>query len=99
MTRYPKFSNWRAIVVAGGLALLCNAKPSEAQVTAGDWPDVNHDKLGTRYSPLALINTSNAKNLKKICEYKFPDKEPSQSAPIAIDGVIYASTARYTVAL
>ena len=60
---------------------------------------MNYDKLGTRYSPLALINTSNAKNLKKVCEYKFPDKEPSQAAPIAIGVVIYASTARYTVAL
>jgi alcohol dehydrogenase (cytochrome c) len=86
------------MVVAGTLALLFNAKAFQADVTSSDWPEVNHDKLGTRYSRLALINTSNSKNLKKVCEYKFPDKEPSQSAPIAIGGVVYASTAHYTVA-
>jgi alcohol dehydrogenase (cytochrome c) len=99
MTRDRKFSNCRAIVLAGASALLCNSTSFAVELTSGDWPEVNHDKLGTRYSPLALINTSNAKDLRKVCEYKFPDKEPSQVAPIAIGGVIYASTARYTVAL
>ena len=97
MTRHQKFSRSFAIVLVCTFALLCNAK--QADVTSGDWSEVNHDKFGTRYSPLALINTSNAKNLKKACEYKFPDKEPSQTAPIAIGGVVYASTAHYTVAL
>lgn len=97
MTQRRKLSKSFAIVLAGSLALLCNAK--QAEVTSGDWSEVNHDKLGTRYSSLASINTSNAKNLKKACEYKFPDKEPSQTAPIAIGGVVYASTAHYTVAL
>jgi len=99
MTRHRKFSRCRAMALAGTLALLCNAKAFPVDVTSGDWPEVNHDKLGTRYSPLASINTSNAKNLKMVCEYKFPDKEPSQSAPIAIGGVIYASSGHYTVAL
>jgi len=75
MTRHRKFSNCRAMVLAGILALLCNAKAFPVDVTSGDWPELNHDKLGTRYSPLASINTSNAKNLKIVCEYKFPDKE------------------------
>lgn len=99
MTRHRKFSNCNAMVFACTLVLLSSAKAFQAGVTPADWPEVNHDKLGTRYSPLALINTSNVKNLKKVCEYKFPDKEPSQTAPIAVGGVIYASTAHYTVAL
>jgi len=99
MTRHRQFSNCRAMVLAGTLAPLCNARAFPVEATSGDWPEVNQDKLGTRYSPLASINTSNAKNLKKVCAYTFPDKEPSQSAPIAIGGVIYPSTARYTVAL
>ena len=36
MTRYPKFSN------CGTLALLCNAKAFQAEITSGDWPEVNH---------------------------------------------------------
>jgi hypothetical protein len=72
MTRHRKFSNCRAMVLAGTLALLCNAKTFPADVASGDWPEVNHDKLGTRYSPLALINTSNAKNLTKSANTNFP---------------------------
>ena len=97
MTQHRKFSNCRANMLAATLALLGNAKAFPADATSGDWPEVNHDKLGTRYSPLALINTSNAKNLKKACEYKFPNKEPSQTAPIAIGGVVYASTGHYSI--
>jgi hypothetical protein len=43
MTRDPKFSNWHAMVLAGTLALLCNAKAFQAEITSGDWPEVNHD--------------------------------------------------------
>jgi glucose dehydrogenase len=77
MTQHRKFSNCCAMVLAATLTLLGNAKAFPVDVASGDWPEVNHDKLGTRYSPLALINTNNAKNLKKVCEYNFPDKEPS----------------------
>ena len=42
MRRYPKFSDWLAMVLAGTLALLCNAKVFQADVTSGDWPEVNH---------------------------------------------------------
>jgi len=97
MARHWKFCNSRTMVLASTLALLCNAKAFPAEVTSGDWSEVNHDKLGTRYSPLASINTSNAKNLKKACEYKFSNKEPSQTAPIAIGGVVYASTGHYSI--
>lgn len=99
MTRHLRFGKSYAIVLAGSLVLLCNATAFADDVTSGDWPEVNHDKLGTRYSPLASINASNAKDLKKVCEYRFPIKEPAQTAPIAIGGVVYASTGHYTVAL
>jgi alcohol dehydrogenase (cytochrome c) len=68
-------------------------------MSSEDWPYVNHDTYGTRYSPLKEITPTNAKKLHKVCAYTFPDKEPSQTAPIVIASVIYASTAHYTVAL
>jgi len=45
MTRHRKFSRCRAMALAGTLALLCNAKAFPVDVTSGDWPEVNHDKL------------------------------------------------------
>jgi alcohol dehydrogenase (cytochrome c) len=64
-----------------------------------NWLYVDHDYQGTRYSGLSEIDTGNAANLEKICIHTFPEKEPAQTAPIAYAGVIYATTAHYTVAL
>ena len=73
--------------------------PAADRTVIADWPYVNHDTYGTRYSALSAINTTNAGKLHRVCSYAFPEKEPSQTAPVVISGVIYASTAHYTVAL
>jgi alcohol dehydrogenase (cytochrome c) len=64
-----------------------------------DWLSVDHDVAGTRYSPLKQISTKNVSQLAKVCAYSFPDKEPSQTAPIVSAGIMYLTTAHYTVAL
>jgi alcohol dehydrogenase (cytochrome c) len=66
---------------------------------SGDWVYVDHDLAGTRYSHLKQINTKNVSQLVKICAYSFPEKEPSQTAPIVSAGRMYLTTARYTVAI
>ena len=48
----------------------------------GDWGYVDHDLAGTRYSQLTQITTKNVSRLVKACAYSFPDKEPSQTAPM-----------------
>jgi PQQ-dependent dehydrogenase (methanol/ethanol family) len=64
-----------------------------------NWMYVDHDYHGTRYSALGEIDTTNVHRLEKTCVHVFPEKEPAQTAPIAYEGVIYATTAHYTVAL
>ena len=66
---------------------------------AGDWLYVDHDPAGTRYSPLKQITPGNVGQLQKVCSYSFPDKEPSQTAPIVSGGSLYLTTAHYTVGL
>jgi len=66
---------------------------------AGDWVYVDHDLAGTRYSRLKQITTRNVSQLVKACSYSFPDKEPSQTAPIVSGGRIYLTTAHYTAAI
>ena len=39
------------------------------------------------------------KQLAKVCSYTFPEKVPSESAPIVSAGVLYATSDHYTVAL
>src|ERR1039458_7953239 len=78
-------------------ALVCSssiaAVRTQNAITAGDWPSVNHDANGSRYSALKEIDSTNVGALNKAGTYTFPDKEPSQTAPVVIDGVIYATTA------
>ena len=64
-----------------------------------DWLYVDHDLAGTRYSYLKQINTKNVSQMAKVCVYTFPDKEPSQTAPIVSAGVMYLTTAHHTVAV
>src|ERR1700730_2644051 len=72
---------------------------SNAQSDTGDWAYVDHDLSGTRYSPLNQINAQNANQLGKVCSYTFPEKVPSEGAPIVSSGNIYATSDHYTVAL
>jgi alcohol dehydrogenase (cytochrome c) len=64
-----------------------------------NWLYVDHDYHGTRFSALAEITTKNVRKLSRSCLYTFPEKEPSQTAPLVYKGVIYATTSHYTVAL
>src|SRR3984957_12142064 len=79
----------------GGRRLAASPAPADD----GDWIYADHDFNGTRYSPLAQITPSNVKQLDKVCSYTFPEKVPSESAPIVSAGVIYATSDHYTVAL
>jgi alcohol dehydrogenase (cytochrome c) len=65
----------------------------------GDWLHVDHDLAATRYSPLKQITNKNVSQLAKVCAYSFPDKEPSQTAPIVSAGILYLTTAHYTAAV
>src|SRR5258708_31097557 len=69
------------------------------QADNGDWTYADHDFNGTRYSPLNQITPSNVKQLTKVCSYTFPEKVPSESAPIVSAGVLYATSDHYTVAI
>jgi alcohol dehydrogenase (cytochrome c) len=79
----------------GGVALA--ATPPQAE--NGDWTYADHDFNGTRYSPLNQITPGNVKQLSKVCSYTFPEKVPSESAPIVSAGVLYATSDHYTVAI
>ncbi|HUA84562.1 MAG TPA: PQQ-binding-like beta-propeller repeat protein [Bryobacteraceae bacterium] len=83
-----------ATVAAQPLARSATAGSSE-----GEWLSVDHDLAGTRFSPLNQINTKNVAGLEKVCSYSFPEKEPAQTAPIVVAGVMYVTTAHYTTAL
>ena len=80
------------------------AGPTQAQLNTAtndgtNWLYVDHDYRGQRYTPLDQITAKNAADLAQVCSHTFPDKEPTQTAPIVYEGTLYATTAHYTVAL
>jgi alcohol dehydrogenase (cytochrome c) len=105
--RSPSFTGlWTATRILAALTLafaatdvLASPRAVAGDSSSGDWVYVDHDLAGTRYSPLTQITTKNVSQLVKSCAYSFPDKEPSQTAPIVAAGKMYLTTAHYTVAV
>jgi alcohol dehydrogenase (cytochrome c) len=87
------------VLVFGTSHVLAAPKGTAGDSRDGDWAYVDHDLAGTRYSSLKQITATNVSQLVKACAYSFPDKEPSQTAPIVSAGRIYLTTAHYTVAI
>jgi len=87
------------VLVFGTSHVLGSPKEMVSDSDSGDWVYVDHDLGGTRYSHLKEITTKNVSQLAEVCAYSFPDKEPSQTAPIVSAGRMYLTTARYTVAI
>ena len=87
-----------AIVLTFGVSSVFGSDQGIAS-NAGDWVYVDHDLAGTRYSRLKQITAENVSHLIKACAYTFPDKEPSETAPIVSAGRMYLTSARYTVAI
>src|SRR5579872_1976851 len=72
---------------------------SNAAGADDDWAYADHDISGTRYSSLDQITPRNVNQLAKVCSYTFPEQVPSETAPLASGGILYATSDHYTVAL
>ena len=87
------------VLVFGTSHVLASPQGVAGDAIGGNWVYVDHDLAGTRYSHLKQITTKNVSQLVKACAYSFPDKEPSQTAPIVSAGRMYLTIAHYTVAV
>jgi len=88
------------VFLSAALAPAQSTKPAPAS----DWPMYNRDLAGTRYSPLAQINTKNVSNLKQAWSFqlKADATKPgpqSEATPIVVNDVMYLPAGRRIVAL
>ena len=93
-------------VLASGTLLALLLAPATRAQTAADWPMYNRDLAGTRYSPLAQINTGNVAKLTQVWAYRprAEDAAPSaasfnQVTPIVVRDVMYLAAGNRVVAL
>src|SRR5215469_1076520 len=96
-------SRWSVLLA---IVVLPAAGQKEAQKEAGEWPMYNRDLAGTRYSPLAQINTRNVAHLTRAWLYRLGFDASatgitggSEFTPIVVNGVMYLAGAKSVVAL
>jgi len=115
-----KYSSVRFVIIAGAVAVLLAVASQAGRAQRGaparnpdaDWPMYNRDLAGTRYSPLAQINTNNVSTLKKAWSFKLPPETPlpasrtpsaseifQEVTPIVVNGVMYMPAGGRVVAL
>jgi quinohemoprotein ethanol dehydrogenase len=71
---------------------------TEARIAAadrepGNWLTVGHDYGDTRFSPLRDINEANIARLRLAWYYDFDTHRGQEATPVAIDGVLYTTSA------
>jgi alcohol dehydrogenase (cytochrome c) len=82
------------------LVSLLAAQPSPSeQFSAGDWPMYNRDHASTRFSQLSEITPGNVSQLRRVCSYPLPEDAEFESGLVAINGVLYFTTAEFTYAI
>ena len=83
------------------LACACHAGPATAPspVAVGDWPGYGRDALGSRYSPLAQIDTISVKQLAVAWTYHTGETSirtrktrSFEVTPIVVEGTMYIIT-------
>ena len=90
--------------IAGERSLPLGNGPSsseliDAQNNQEDWLYHTHNYEGTRYSPLAQINTANASTLQPACIFQLADPGNFQTGPLVHDGVMYITGVHATMAI
>ena len=108
LARCPDFMR---LATAIGIAAFCSiglaAPLLRAQDAAADWPMHNRDSAGTRYSPLADIDTGNVDRLRQVWSYRLQPGDfrfataggAAEVVPLVVDGSMYISTQTRVVAL
>src|SRR6185295_19284627 len=103
------------LLPAAGLLLVLTlvgiAQKNSGRSADADWPMFNRDLAGTRFSPLAQINTTNVATLAPAWSYKLrphdgkpltgdsPSEIFQEITPIVVNGVMYLPAGNRIVAL
>ena len=77
--------------------------PTQAELEAAhsatdSWPFFNKGLMGYRYSTLARINRTNAKEVRAVCVFQAGEVGSFQTGPVLYDGIGYVTTTHGTYA-
>ena len=88
-------------------AMLCStllaapalAAPHPNAAASIDWPSFNNDVASNRYGAPSLITKKNVASLHVVCSASFGQVTDFQSGPLAVAGVLYATSLTSTYAV
>jgi alcohol dehydrogenase (cytochrome c) len=89
----------RALVTLLGVAFILSGSWVLYASSAADWLAYNGDYASTRFSTLSELTPKNVSRLHQICTYALPERSELQSGIVAVDGILYFTTAQYTYAV
>jgi PQQ-dependent dehydrogenase (methanol/ethanol family) len=88
----------------GSVAAPTSSRPTQAELddadaATGNWLMYNKGYRGERYSRLARVNASTAKNLRAACMFQLGELGTFSTGPVVYDGLLYATTHLGTYAI
>src|SRR5262245_14541570 len=94
-------------VFVSAVAQVGTSQQNAARNAGADWPTMNRDSAGTRYSPLTQITTANVAQLTKAWSYRLQPETGNltgsevfqEVTPIVVNGVMYLPAGNRVVAL
>src|SRR5215831_15092826 len=95
----------RFIILLTAISVLQAQVRTPAKSPAAEWPMYNRDLSGSRFSPLAQINTRNVAGLARAWSYKVAKVKAegitggTEMTPIVVNGTMYFATNNKLVAL
>ena len=69
-----------------------------AQSTSDEWPLVDRDYGGQRFSPATQVNPFSVRRLRVVCHVDLGTTPPFQSNPIVFSNTVYVTTTTSTIA-
>jgi PQQ-dependent dehydrogenase (methanol/ethanol family) len=91
-------SGWWGAVLVCGLGAAAAAQGQEAS-PGSQWLSYNNRLDGQRFSPLKQITVANASQLGEVCRVQIDGPASFHAGLVVVDGSIYTSTGRETVAI
>src|SRR5437879_4360840 len=79
-----------AALPAGAASPVTDEMLLNAQKEATNWLMAGRDYAGTRYSPLAQVNTNNVKRLVPVWTFSLGVLDAQNTTPLIHEGIMYA---------
>jgi alcohol dehydrogenase (cytochrome c) len=88
---------WFMHLVTAAMAM--TAATAATTAIDAEWPSYNRGLDGDRFSPLTLLNTDSAHNLRRLCSVQVASSGAFHASPLIVDGMLFVAATHTTMAI